>query len=463
MEAGRAVSDGNNWAGGSFATVLSGCLSIGLFFGWASFGNAENDLVFGVLASDDFLHRMLIRVSAGIVFLVLSLKHIPLARTSQRLRVWLSVALAVASATIRLCSVSLGDWLLIPGAVLAGFSLALFLHAWLVRFRSDVGGMLAMLLFATSIGNFSYAVACDLGIYVSRIAALALPVLAGFLILRVGGEACLTSETSCKQAGRDRLSFVLQAMSLLLCNFASGPASYGEQAGMELNGQIRAAVTFALAALFTLCGYPRGEILFALLAFGTCLCTAPMLMVEGELSWLVGLRSAGFWVIMMYSVAWFTVEGKTCDGGLAPMNLRGLAAVYILCGVAEVLGTLLPGDAACVIALVAVGLALAIALVDATRTSGAVALQRSTADDVSTSLALPLSDTLRVLADRAGLTEGERRVFECLSRGYSLKQVAQQLGTTEGAAKFHRHNVYQKFGITSREELIELVERAARE
>lgn len=48
-----------------------------------------------------------------------------------------------------------------------------------------------------------------------------------------------------------------------------------------------------------------------------------------------------------------------------------------------------------------------------------------------------------------------------LSRGYSLRQVAVRLGITEGAAKYHRHNVYLKLGVSSREELIALVEQVA--
>ena len=68
------------------------------------------------------------------------------------------------------------------------------------------------------------------------------------------------------------------------------------------------------------------------------------------------------------------------------------------------------------------------------------------------------SAALGGLATKASFTANERSVFEYLARGYSLKEIARQLNLTEGGAKYHRHNVYQKLGVTSRQELINLVE-----
>lgn len=454
---------GDNWEGDSFAKVLSGCLSLGLFFGWATFGNAEHDLVFGALVSGGSPHKVALRVATGIAFFALSLGLVPPRHMLSRRCAWMSVALAIVSVAVRWCSVPFGSWLLIPGAVLAGFALALFLCAWLSRYRSDMGSLLIMLLFATSIGNFAYSGAYNLGTQVSRFAALSFPIFAALVFYAVPMSFGSGGEASDGQAGRSRLSFGLQMASLLLCNFASGPVSYGATSGLGAEAGIGPIVAFVLATLLTLYGRPRSETLFALFAFGTCLCIALALVVEVDPSWLVSLRSAGFWAIMMYSIAWFAVEGRTGKtDALSPMSLRGIAAIYILSGLAEIIGTMFPGDTAGVMALVMVGLALALALVDATHAIGSDASRRSMSAS-AVPVAPALTDVLRTLSDRAGLTEGERRVFECLSRGYSLKQVAQQLGTTEGAAKFHRHNVYQKLGISSREELIELVEQSARE
>ncbi len=348
------------------------------------------------------------------------------------------------------------------GEILVGAALVSFLYIWLPRYRSDFGGLLIMLLFGTSICNYVYLVVVGLGTGAVNVALLLLPVVSAIIYYWFPGFSKDNGADGIREATQcDRLSFAMQTISLLLCGFASGVTVLDAHLDEALGSQIKSAVAFVLATLLTLCGHPRRETLFALIAFGTCLCIAPMLIAGGDSSWLVGLRFAGFWTIMMYSFAWFTVEGGGKGSFLSPASLRGMAAIYILSGVAEILGTLLPSDTAGVIALVMVGLALAIALVGASRTPGPTAAQQP-ASAIAESAAPSSSDALHALSDRAGLTEGERRVFECLSRGYSLKQTAQQLGTTEGAAKFHRHNVYQKLGVASREELIELVERTAR-
>ena len=451
------VWQGNSWRGLSFAAVLSGCLSYGLFFGWATFEIVPSEFQFGPFASAGS-HQFFLRMAIGVAFLVLSF-----GMRSVHGGAFLAVSAvsALVSSVLRLASSVLGLWSLVLGEVLAGVALASFLHVWLPRYRSDFSGLFIMLLFGTSICNYVYNGVVALGTVAVNAAFLLLPVASVALYRWLPGFSDTDVPGSQESPGKDRLSFVLQTVSLLLCSFASGVVALDAHLDAGAGSQIGSVVAFVLATLLTLCGRPRGETLFALAAFGTCLCIAPMLVENGDASWLVGLRSAGFWTIMMYSFAWFTVEGGSGGDLLSPASLRGMAAIYVLSGVAEVLGTLLPSNVSGAVAIVMVGLALAIALVNATRASGRAADQAAPALGNAPGLA-PAREALRSLSDRAGLTEGERRVFECLSRGYSLKQTAQQLGTTEGAAKFHRHNVYQKLGVTSREELIELVEREAR-
>ncbi len=452
------VWQGNSWKGRSFSAVLSGCLSYGLFFGWATIEVIPSEFQSGPFASVDS-HQIFLRVVMGVVFLALSFA--PSFRSS-RACLATAVGLALASSALRLVSTVLGIWSLVLGEVLAGAALAVFLHVWLPRYRSDFGGLLIMLLFGTSICNYVYEGIVGLGSGAVNVAFLLLPVVAAILYHWFPGFGTSDGADDVREAPRcDRLSFVLQAASLLLCNFASGVVALNAHLDAGLGSQIGSTVAFVLATLLTLCGRPRRETLFALAAFGTCLCIASVLTADGA-SWLIGLRSAGFWTIMMYSFAWFTIEGDSKNDFLSPASLRGMAAIYILSGIAEILGTLFSGDTAGVVALVMVGLALAIALVSASRTSGAATVQQQTPAATVPAAPSP-SDAARTLSDRVSLTESERRVFECLSRGYSLRQTAQHLGTTEGAAKFHRHNVYQKLGVTSREELIELVEQTAKD
>lgn len=62
-----------------------------------------------------------------------------------------------------------------------------------------------------------------------------------------------------------------------------------------------------------------------------------------------------------------------------------------------------------------------------------------------------------LLADHYGLTERELDVLELLSKGNSIKRIAELLVVSESTVKFHRTNIYRKLGVNSKQELIDLV------
>ena len=47
-----------------------------------------------------------------------------------------------------------------------------------------------------------------------------------------------------------------------------------------------------------------------------------------------------------------------------------------------------------------------------------------------------------------------------LAHGYALRQISLELNISENTAKYHRRNVYQKLGVSSRQELINLASSA---
>jgi two-component system response regulator FixJ len=60
----------------------------------------------------------------------------------------------------------------------------------------------------------------------------------------------------------------------------------------------------------------------------------------------------------------------------------------------------------------------------------------------------------------ATLTPREFDVLKCVIAGMLNKQIASQLGTTEGTIKVHRGRVMEKIGATSVAELVVLAQRA---
>lgn len=61
------------------------------------------------------------------------------------------------------------------------------------------------------------------------------------------------------------------------------------------------------------------------------------------------------------------------------------------------------------------------------------------------------------LADRFGLTEREREILSHVAAGHTSSHVARVLFISESTVRGHVHHLYQKLGVSSREELIALV------
>jgi DNA-binding CsgD family transcriptional regulator len=57
------------------------------------------------------------------------------------------------------------------------------------------------------------------------------------------------------------------------------------------------------------------------------------------------------------------------------------------------------------------------------------------------------------------LTARERDLAALVVKGWSNKQVARELGITEGTMKAHLHNIFQKLGVPNRTALTMLVHR----
>lgn len=56
----------------------------------------------------------------------------------------------------------------------------------------------------------------------------------------------------------------------------------------------------------------------------------------------------------------------------------------------------------------------------------------------------------------AQLTPAQFRVVNLILRGHSNQSIAKELHITEGTAKLHRHNAYQRLGVTSQSELFRI-------
>jgi two-component system nitrate/nitrite response regulator NarP len=68
-------------------------------------------------------------------------------------------------------------------------------------------------------------------------------------------------------------------------------------------------------------------------------------------------------------------------------------------------------------------------------------------------LAMSLSDETRGAGPLAALSAKERAIVRLVSQGLRNKEVASELGVTEGTVKVHLHNIYDKLNVSNRTEL----------
>ena len=100
-----------------------------------------------------------------------------------------------------------------------------------------------------------------------------------------------------------------------------------------------------------------------------------------------------------------------------------------------------------------------------TLVSSAVVLRHVVKYFPNTGFAKPASDgfdsqtenRIALLASSYGLSKREEEVAKLLSEGYSRPYIEKALYISKGTAKTHIHHIYQKLGVSSQDELIELV------
>ena len=56
-------------------------------------------------------------------------------------------------------------------------------------------------------------------------------------------------------------------------------------------------------------------------------------------------------------------------------------------------------------------------------------------------------------AERASLAPRERELIKCVRQGLRNREIASELGVTEGTVKVYLHNVFEKLGVKNRTEL----------
>lgn len=439
---------------------LALCISLALVFIWESFDWTSNwapDVLMGGL-SPNSPYQLCARTTTGVVFALCSLPCVRMRLPRGRLAFVAGVIIVAVCAALRLGGAACSTVaVVIPAGILTGIGFALFLQAWFGSYCGDGRELFVTLLLAYFIGAALNPRGMGSGDVANVIASVLFPLAGLALFADAQRRAAASHPRAALAAERPTAktrSFWLQATSLLLCNFASGLASYATTVDPILHAYAVPFLSLTLVCGLVLVGFPRAEMLFSGLVLFTSGCIVVILAAPEARAAASVLASVSFWLLLFYSLTWFYEQAPSIGGSVSALALRGFAMVYLSSAAADVAGRFLGHMAACAVTLGLLVVSFAMMFVDASRYRVAGGLRTEQPNDVA-----PLVESAGFVADRYNLTASEREMLDCLAKGYSLKRSAEQMSISEGAAKYHRHNLYQKMGINSRQELIDLVEK----
>ena len=183
-----------------------------------------------------------------------------------------------------------------------------------------------------------------------------------------------------------------------------------------------------------------------------------------ELTALQGAVSrSGFMLFFAFAAMLFcaSIVGYLTAGEFAPRLILGVSLVAY--GLGGVIGTaiVLAGGRTELITSVFLALTCVYIVVLAMRPSVLAWLGKESAGfgepDAADEGEEPQESAVETLAARFGLTEREREILGQVAAGHSSSYVARVLFISESTVRGHVHHLYQKLGVSSREELIALV------
>lgn len=177
----------------------------------------------------------------------------------------------------------------------------------------------------------------------------------------------------------------------------------------------------------------EGIDLSALTGFFCQVCFA-LVVLAAWISLAVGVRTLGENTWAIFGV---------CLAPMALCMLGGMYAIYVI------------GTNGRVLCLVLLTLFLVLMVVDFALSKAPEATGRERMKEV---LEHFLQRRCDVLSERSGLSAREQEVFLYLARGYGQVYIAKELYVSENTIRTHVRHIYAKLNISSREELIQLID-----
>ena len=256
--------------------------------------------------------------------------------------------------------------------------------------------------------------------------------------------------------------------AILTSLFSGGAESIGLFTQMT---QVGSLIMFAAICGFAMLRRPN------ISTAGLAVVLLPILTI-GYLSLLLFGRSnasicyvvlgAGYWCL--YSLAWLFALDLAKRTGLSlfvftctegGVSLIALVTLIISSATGAGLDALIPASCAFILTAVLTFMLL-LSNQGIMRSTSPERLETSSpTEQPSSNPAATRTDPIKCLCQSHGLSPRESEVFELLARGRSIPYIQNFLGIASGTAQAHTRHIYEKLGVHSRQELLDLIDKEA--
>lgn len=158
------------------------------------------------------------------------------------------------------------------------------------------------------------------------------------------------------------------------------------------------------------------------------------------------------WLLLLFSLAGSVWYGSAYSGRELRVACNSIAIIYLAQFIIRFIICLFDtyDIVLLVTAVVALVLSLMLLLIAQMQQNLPAKASGETVDENS-------NQHITKIAQKYSLTEREIDVLQLLAKGNSVKGIAEKLVVSENTVKFHRSNIYQKLGISSRQSLIDMI------
>lgn len=436
---------------------ITSSLIFGMSLAWYFMLHDLSNDVFASNAFTIFAFKQDVKLSAALFFLLLAWCFKPLFSNNFRKRVVIVLSLSTIPCVVILvlCNlhIALPQVFIYLAGMFGGLSYVLSLACWL-RTISEVN--FACLFLRMGVGLFFAGVLCSLLLVLDKEVSIALtvilPILSALLSLRLPvREFASDASREAKSSKLPRFAFLAIVLSSSLVFSILVGKWMPAISFIWVNTFIPCGAIIIIAGCLLIKKQIEFEIVYSVIIGVVLLMSMLMLLPTLRSETMYTIVFIGAWLLMFFAMVSSVWRGATSGSDFIKITSYSLFLIYLGQFVMNVILQWVPrfDYALLVAAVVLLALSLVILLISQTHV---VTHQANMMFQEEKSL----EGSKSFVVGDCGLTEREIDVLELLSKGNSVKRIAELLVVSESTVKFHRTNIYRKLGVNSKQALIDL-------